>query len=137
MDDLPVRRREFVIGSLASAGAVLLGGLTASGATPRWGRPPTPTRANFSALIGSRFRLYSKDTSPAVVELTEVKPVAVTSAEHARRVSREPFSVLFRSERHSDLPQGTYVAVHPSLGAQQLLIVPVGPGRGYYEAIFS
>ena len=137
MDDLPVRRREFVAGILASAGAALIGGLPADAAPA--GRAGTPglTRERFEALLGSNFRLHAEGMRPATVKLVEVTPVTVTSAEHARHLRRKPFTILFHCEKHPGLAQDTYVVEHPRLGANPLLVTPVGPEPGYYEAIFS
>ena len=91
----------------------------------------------FEALLGSNFRLHAEGMRPATVKLVEVTPVKVTSPEHARQIGREPFTVLFRCDKHPSLAQDTYVVEHPRLGANPLLITPVGPEPGYYEAIFS
>ncbi len=49
------------------------------------------------------------------------------------------FSLMFAAAKGSTFPQGIYRVAHPSLGAMEIFLVPVGPSGGGagYQAIFT
>jgi hypothetical protein len=48
---------------------------------------------------------------------------------------RAPFSLVFQGDPEPTLPQRIYRVEHPQLGALEIFLVPIGPGR--YEAVFT
>ena len=90
--------------------------------------------ADFTPLLHGTFRLSAGQQSWDL-ELTEVN-------ERPRRrpdQGRLPFALIFRAAPDARLPQQTYRLEHATLGAMDLLLVPVAAdekGR-YYEAIFG
>ncbi len=51
----------------------------------------------------------------------------------------QPFSVIFECGDESSHPQSAYQVSHPSIGEQQIFIVPVGQTENgtQYEAVFN
>jgi hypothetical protein len=138
MDDVLLRRRDFVIGSLATAGGLLCGCLRAGGPSTASPRPPASlNREAFAAQVGTRFRFLPQRAKPIEMELVETRKLPLRSPELARVAPREPFALLFRAPDGAALRQGTYPVRHSRMGRFALFIVPVGRERGYYEAIFS
>ena len=68
----------------------------------------------------------------------ELKLVDVQRLGHAHR-DGGAFSLQFRSAAGPILPQSIYPLHHPTLGALELFIVPLGPkdGANRYEVIFT
>jgi hypothetical protein len=64
------------------------------------------------------------------VELAEVTELGSASPNR-----RQPFSLVFARPENPYVPQGIYKLENPELGAFELFLVPVGPGR--YEAVFT
>jgi hypothetical protein len=90
--------------------------------------------ADFAPLLHQTFRLTA-DEHVWDVELTEV-------SERKRRrpdQQRLPFALLFKAAPDARLPQRMYRIEHATLGAMDLLLVPVGADQDgrYYEAIFG
>jgi hypothetical protein len=54
-------------------------------------------------------------------------------------ISREPFSLIFKSDNQVILPQKIYTMSHDSIGKAGIFIVPVGRDVGgiIYEAVFN
>ena len=77
------------------------------------------TADDFAPHLHERFAL-----SPLELELVEV-----TGA------GGRPFTLVFRGPGEPLLPQRIHRLEHPVLGALDLFLVPIGPGR--YEAIFT
>jgi hypothetical protein len=134
MGPAPLRRRDFVFGAVVGAGGLLAGGLAALGPGQAADRL---SHAAFAAQVGTTFRFRSPIGERTDMELVEATVIPVTSREHARHVRRTPFAALFRAEADGELPQDTYRVTHPAMGTFDLLVVPVGPGGGQYEAVFS
>ena len=138
MEKVSLRRRDFVLASLASAGTLVCTGLGMSSACAgedRRGRGSS--HKEFAKHVGTRFRFVSEGGRPVDMKLIETKELPLTSRERARHVCRKPFSVEFRADAPVDLPQETYVVRHRQMGTFKLFVVPVGPEPGHYEAIFS
>lgn len=97
----------------------------------------TLTLDAFTPLVGTVFQ-GADDTGAAAGDFTLVEARSLASpatrAEAARRL-REPFSLLFTGPATPTLPQRTYRLTQPRLGAVEIFLVPIGPGR--YEAIFT
>ena len=64
----------------------------------------------------------------------EVELVEVTEIPREPN-GRAPFSLLFQGDREQTLPQAIYRVEHPQLGALDIFLVPIAPGR--YEAVFT
>ena len=88
---------------------------------------------DFRPHVGSPFAV-GDDGQDRLLELTAAKE----SRAHAGAM-RAGFSLLFRGARASMLPQGVHRILHPTLGAMDIFLVPVGPdAQGMqYEAIFN
>jgi hypothetical protein len=84
----------------------------------------TLTAADFAPHLHERFAVSPDGGPPLQLELAEV-----TGA------GGRPFSVVFRGPGEPLLAQRIHRIEHPALGALDLFLVPVGPGR--YEAIFT
>ena len=80
------------------------------------------TAADFAPLRHQLFELAADHAS-------QLELVEVTGA------GGRPFSLVFRGPGEPLLPQRIYRVEHPALGALDLFLVPIGPGR--YEAIFT
>jgi hypothetical protein len=87
------------------------------------------TAGDFTALKGGRFRIAPADAAPFEAELVEVHELA---GEPGGRV---PFSLVFEGGPRAPIPQRIHRVEHEALGALDLFLVPVGPGR--YEAVFT
>src|SRR5436189_4905234 len=57
----------------------------------------------------------------------------------SHRLRAAPFSLMLRGPRNPMLPQATYALRHPTLGAIQLFLVPIGQDANAtrYEATFN
>jgi len=84
----------------------------------------TLTAADFAPHLHERFAVSPAGGPPLALELAEV-----TGA------GGRPFSLVFRGPSEPLLPQRIHRLEHPTLGALDLFLVPIGPGR--YEAIFT
>lgn len=96
----------------------------------------TFTLQTFAPLAGSAFELTAGDADGRIaLELVETGTGAVS----ASKVARDPFSLTFLQTDGPLLAQGTYPMSHPTLGAFELFVVPVGrDARGVrYEAVFA
>jgi hypothetical protein len=93
------------------------------------------TADSFSQHLGSRFRIHVDEAQSMEVELCEV----VLHEKHAGGPRPQPFSVLFRGDRKSYLPQSIYRVEHERMGAMEIFLVPIGPDeKGMrYEAVFN
>jgi hypothetical protein len=94
------------------------------------------TAEDFRALLQDRFVLSdgarSDQNGDAVsfeVELVEVNVIP------REPVGRAPFSLVFQGDPELTLPQRIYRVEHPELGALDIFLVPIAPGR--YEAVFT
>ncbi len=89
--------------------------------------------ATFAEQLGSAFTIYyGADATLEVHLVSATEQRAPTAAGHA-------FQLIFQSDVHEHLPQGSFLFGHPVLGEQQIFIVPIGPNaQGMrYEAIFN
>ena len=89
----------------------------------------TLTADDFRPLQGDRFRVAPDSADAFEVELVEVTEIPREPG------GRAPFSLVFEGPETPFAPQGTYKLEHAELGAFELFLVPIGPGR--YEAVFT
>lgn len=88
--------------------------------------PETFTAETFSPHVQSTFRIADGPE----VQLDEVRELGAAGGEN-----RAPFSLAFSGPQEPALAQQTYQIEHGELGAFDLFLVPLAPGR--YEAVFS
>jgi len=89
----------------------------------------TLTAADFAELRGEAFRITPEGAASLDAELAEVSEIAREPG------GRAPFSLVFQSAPEPSLPQRIYRVEHEQLGAIDIFLVPIGPGR--YEAVFT
>jgi hypothetical protein len=94
------------------------------------------TLERFAGHEGETF-LVSAEPSGKPLELT-LTSVTSWGAPDAAGTSSS-FTLLFHGPSEPPLPQRIYPFEHPTLGAFEIFIVPLGPleGRMQYEAVFS
>ncbi len=95
--------------------------------------PGPLTVDDFQPLVGSPLAAGYEGSS---------QPLELLTAEPARDragAARTGFSLLFRGAPAPVLQQGVYRMMHPTLGALDIFLVPVGsdPQGVQYEAIFN
>lgn len=86
--------------------------------------------------LGEPLRVaLDRDGEAATVELR----VQSVEALPAHRFREEPFSLVLAGPRAPVLPQATYALRHPSLGAIEVFLVPIGQDADAtrYEATFN
>ncbi|WP_027891001.1 DUF6916 family protein [Calidithermus chliarophilus] len=95
---------------------------------------PLLTLALFEPLVGSVFSIPFVEGS---FELTLIEAQPLPPRVPGAR--REPFALLFRGPRSPVLPQRIYPLEHPTLGRQEIFVVPIGPDDAgmRYEAVFG
>lgn len=93
----------------------------------------TLTVEDFQAHVGESFAL-GEEGRASPLELT-----GATAARTGLGGARAGFSLLFRGADEPTLPQGVHRVLHPTLGALDIFLVPIGPdAQGMqYEAIFN
>jgi hypothetical protein len=91
-----------------------------------------PTKAAFVANLNATFSLVADDQQTIDVTLVELD-------EGRSSPQQEQFSIFFRGPGATPLGQGTYRLGHPTLGAFDLFIVPVGRYNDEleYQAVFN
>ena len=101
------------------------------------------TLAQFSGLVGGRFRVRDAAGGPVEVELIRATalgpPPSPGPGGADGRGRAEPFALVFRGPEAPLLPQRIYRFEHADLGTPEIFIVPIGPDeRGHrYEAVFN
>jgi hypothetical protein len=92
----------------------------------------TLTLATFSEYVNTKFRVRMDAEKSVEVELIEAR-------NRGSIPTQEQFSLLFIGPRDVRFDQGMYRIEHDSLGAFDLLLVPVmGNEKGLgYEAVFN
>lgn len=91
------------------------------------------TVETFTPLVGEAFALEVEPGSKVEVRLAEATGRELPGA------PRAPFSLVFTGPAEPMLRQGSRRLEHPSLGAFDLFLVPIGRDeRGvHYEAVFG
>lgn len=144
-----VERRTFLAGLLGAAGTAAV---SAFATLPGLGVVRAATRklvdldrATFAPYLGDRFTVGLPEGGSTRLVLVE----AVEAPAHWRPdpasvpalAARQPFSILFRGQGATRLPQATYAIRHRDLGVLSLFIVPIGSSLGgaetYYQAVFG
>jgi hypothetical protein len=113
--------------ALASTGGA---GLEGAGIAKPRGGPAYLRHASYGPLVGSDFRVHLPEARALRFKLVEARVL---------RGPGEAFSLLFRGRRRPDFEGGTYRIEHPSLGAFELFLNPVGRGlKGLHlEAVIN
>lgn len=95
-----------------------------------------PGQDDFRALLGESVDLRTPDGRRGMLEAVEVREYPVGES---WPFAHRPFSVLFRGPSATAMGQDVYRVAHPSIGAHDLLLVPVvsDPGTALYEAVFA
>ena len=92
----------------------------------------------FEPLVGDAFRATTSagQSFDLVLAAAEATPYGDPSTYNGRRM---PFSLLFRAEDGTLLPQQTFSLSHAEAGDVDLFLVPLGPENGgmRYEAVVS
>lgn len=136
-----VCRRSFLRQSSAVGAAGVIGTLSGQllaqeGAGPEKADLAKLTVEDFSALVGSEFRVEHESGRSVAVKLAEASSLRSCGRIGARR----PFSVVFSAPRDVSLPQDIYQVRHRQLGSMRLLLVPVVTRSNkvnHFEAIFA
>src|SRR5262249_15916303 len=100
----------------------------------------TFTIATFDSHLHETFGIHLASGTLLEAELIEVTQLSAQSGSGPEVSSpRAPFSLVFRSPAHTRLMQGIYTMAHPTIGAFQLFLVPIGlDAQGLRcEAIFT
>lgn len=120
----------FAAGAVPAGRALAAPGRARSRLTVPRGGPAYLRHETFVPHVGSTFRVARPELPPLRVRLLESK---------RRHGAGESFSLLFHDNRQARVQQGTYRIEHPSLGAFDLFLVPVGRGvRGQdIEAVIN
>jgi hypothetical protein len=89
----------------------------------------------FLPLVGEIFQIGDGRSS---LQATLAEANDLREVQGAGRQSRQ-FSLVWRAAMEPVLPQMIYTVTHPSLGAMDLFLVPIGPdAQGMrYEAVFT
>jgi hypothetical protein len=96
----------------------------------------TLTLDAFSPLVGETFQVHVQPEQTVALELVEAR--SLSESNNSPR-PRPPFVLTFKGPAQSVLPQRIYGLEHETIGAHEIFIVPIGPGRGgmLYEVIFN
>lgn len=87
---------------------------------------------DFSGRVGETFRVVDGEET---IEIELIEAVASVG----KAFSRPPFSVVFRLPEEIAMQQRTFHIEHDDLGAMDLFLVPIGPGKTgiQCEAVFT
>lgn len=92
-----------------------------------------PLRSAFAAAVGDPFTVSWPDNKGPVLTLV--------LAEVTGKGQERPFSLIFTGPLQPILPQSIYPLEHPTLGRQEIFIVPIGADASRsgmrYEAVFN
>ena len=91
----------------------------------------------FTPLVGDSFELRLPEGAGLRLLLLEARDLGPRPLGPPGDRS---FSLIFRSDSRSDLPQAIYALGHPKLGDLELFLVPIGPdpeGGMRYQAVFN
>jgi hypothetical protein len=96
-----------------------------------------PDHATFARHVGEAFTLRLAEHRAVEVDLIEA-PTRRWPGSPVTDTGR-PFALVFRSRGPAPLPQRIYRLEHPTLGALELFLVPLGPEGGgmRFEAVFN
>jgi hypothetical protein len=96
------------------------------------------TLDTFAPLVGSAFTVRADPSSTLELDLVEAASLASAGSSPAGPV-RQPFSLVFRGPLTPVAIQRIYPVEHPTLGAFELFLVPIGPDQQgmQYQAVFT
>lgn len=130
-------RRQFLRLFGAGAAVLALGRSAAAAAAPATSLPATDY-SSFARLVGSAFRL-ARDGKPVIeLDLAKVVPLqSVKGYADERQARAQCFTLVLRSARRSDLPEGIYDFSATGVATFQAFISPIsGDGRSY-QIVFN
>jgi hypothetical protein len=95
----------------------------------------TLTLGAFSPLVGETFHVQVQPDQTVDMELVEARSLAEPTSPRPH----PPFALTFKGPAQFVLPQRIYRFEHHAVGAHEIFVVPVGPGKGgmLYEVIFN
>lgn len=88
---------------------------------------------DFSGRVGEKFRLTTTAGDTVEIELLDA------AGSNAPPLQRQPFSLVFRLPAEVPPIQAIYHLEHDEMGAMDLFLVPLGPGKEglQWEAVFT
>ena len=100
------------------------------------------TSADFFPHLNQAFKIHYRSTKILDAQLileVELVEVAEYSENWAGLSKRQPFSILFRAPKETNLPQGIYQVEHEKMGTLELFLVPIMPDEkgSLYESVFN
>lgn len=99
------------------------------------GVPAQLTADDFEPHVGTDFTVVDGDAS---IAMTLAAVQRGPARNHGERT--EPFSLVFSAPPGTTWPQRMYTFEHPTLGANVVFVVPIGPSSDQtmlYEAVFN
>jgi hypothetical protein len=96
-----------------------------------------PDIAAFQPLVGQTFQMRVGSERWIDVQLVELEDLGRRKLPDGSELSC--FSLLFRSGMADHVPQAIYAMRHPTLGALDVFLVPIGPDAVgmRYQAVFN
>ncbi|MGA7498480.1 MAG: hypothetical protein WBX00_17265 [Isosphaeraceae bacterium] len=99
------------------------------------------TVTDFAAHVNTSFRVLLGSGDVLDLELIEAKTIGESRRPDSPGIRQHAFSLIFRGPRDRLLPQRIYPVEHPTLGALDIFLVPLGPegdSQGlHYQAVFN
>jgi hypothetical protein len=99
------------------------------------------TVTDFVAHVNTSFRVLLGSGDVLDLELIEAKTIGESRRPDSPGIRQHAFSLIFWGPRDRMLPQRIYPVEHPTLGALDIFLVPLGPegdSQGlHYQAVFN
>lgn len=94
---------------------------------------------NFIPYLNEKFYIGGESSHPIKAELIEATEIGSSSSSNHETSRRKPFSLIFRLEMDTAIPQQIYKIEHTKMGTFELFLVPIGPDKKgmCYEAVFA
>ena len=86
-----------------------------------------PNHEAFAGRVGETFVLHPAEGPALEVTLVEANALAPPGPAAPASVRQEPYSLLFRANGNTYLPQSTYRVEHEAMDELNLFLVPIGP----------
>jgi hypothetical protein len=97
--------------------------------------------SDFGGHVNARFRARLGAEEFLDLELVRAEPLELGGGHDVLGLRRAPFSLIFTGPKELPLQQRIYELEHPSLGALEIFLVPIGPEAGTarlrYQALFN
>jgi hypothetical protein len=92
----------------------------------------------FSEHVGSTFRIRLEDGGAVDMDLIEATRLG-SQSNSGSTADRDPFSIVFRAPKETELSQKIYDVDHGGIGSFALFLVPIGADESgtLYEAVFN